>query len=185
MPIILTHCSAHKIKKKFRKWCGCGDLGTCDSTDHGTAYIATDYNTGMGKGFYDIIVYLRHYPISQFEVPNNNSKTWDNFKNGSNNYMLWKSAILYGPNVPGRDGNFQTGHNDTPGHLHIGTIGVEVIRTEWNCDDNVMERKTIWWALWDFHKGWRGPNNWGNEWLRCGHELDFWFRDYADWRHQK
>jgi hypothetical protein len=101
-------------------------------------------------------VYLRHYSISKLEVPGDRDKTWENLKKST--HMLWKSAILFGPGVPGRQGNFQSGHNNVPTDdgLHIGTLGVVVIKTACKRGD---QDETIWWALWDFHDGWNGGNS--------------------------
>ncbi|MDQ0902039.1 hypothetical protein QFZ80_005867 [Paenibacillus sp. V4I7] len=57
---------------------------------------------------------------------------------------------------------------DNPGK-HTGTLGVEVLEKN--------TTNTIWWGLWYFNLGFKDHRDWGDQWLRCGHNYGFWLQD--------
>lgn len=159
-PIRMT--GAQAFKENFRARCGCDQVSDCSSESHGTAYVDVDYNYGVGRGRYDIVVRIRHYGRDMYGV---GPDAWDNFVNAALANRLWKSDRLFGPGSPGRGGYFDSGNNQTPGR-HTGALGVEVFEPG---TDN-----QIWWGIWYFEDGW---GDWGDQWLRCGHTYNFWFAD--------
>lgn len=144
----------------WRSRCGCDRTGICTTSQHGTSYVAVDYNLGRGRGKYDIRAVINHYGRDYYE-------NWEDFQFAFENstYGLVRTGRLYGQGSPGREGYFSTGGNQTPGD-HDGTLGVEVF------DPGTNNR--LYWALWDFNSGWQ---NWGDQWLHCGHDYGFWFSD--------
>ncbi|MFK9120871.1 hypothetical protein ACJEBK_29205 [Peribacillus frigoritolerans] len=165
-PIRLKSYSANKNKGKHRKWCFCDSFGACNSDNHGVSHVAIDYNYGIGDGRYDIVVAIKHYGFEQYGI---GASAWEKFKKAPNAYGHFVSARLSGPNSAGRQNYFQNGNNQTGKSLR-GTLGVEV-----------FEKGTsnqIWWGLWYFNYGNLGfGNSWGDQWLRCGHDYNFWFED--------
>ncbi|MED3977161.1 hypothetical protein P4639_27805 [Priestia megaterium] len=161
-PVILQNSRATK-NGNFRSRCGCGSIESCSSENHGKSYVNIDYNYGVGKGKYKIRVSINHYGADYYG--NNHEIAWNKFINAPNAYHLFTTHKLDGPGAPGRGGYFQSGNNDTPGR-HTGALGLEVF--DRNTD------KTVWTALWYFKNGF---GNWGDQWLRCGHDYAFWFKD--------
>ncbi|MFC5649026.1 hypothetical protein ACFPYJ_07760 [Paenibacillus solisilvae] len=138
---------------KFRDRCGCDDFGTCNSEWHGKSYISIAYG-----GKYDMVIHLNHYGLEYYGTE---SDAWEKFIHAPNTYHLWTS-----PKGNGGAGFFYSGNNDTPGE-HTGALGVEIFEKE--------SDQQLWWGLWYFSEGF--GNDWGQEWLRCGHDYDFWFKD--------
>lgn len=150
----------HINNARWRSRCGCDAAGPCTTSKHGTSYIAVDYNHEVGRGAFDIIVYIRHYGRDYF-----GGKTWDYFVNSAAAYKLWRSGRLTGPGSPSREGYFSSGNNQTAGE-HKGTLGVAAYQPGTNT--------IAWWGRWYFD----GPGNgWGAEWLHCGKDYNIWFAD--------
>jgi hypothetical protein len=150
----------HVNSPNWRSRCGCDQTGPCTTLKHGTSYVAVDYNYGIGRGAFDIVVYIRHYGRDYF-----GNRPWDQFVNCAAAYKLWRSGRLTGPGSPGREGYFSSGNNQTAGD-HKGTLGVAAYlpgtdTMAWNC-------------RWYFD----GPGDgWGAEWLHCGKDYNIWLAD--------
>ncbi|EPY6430556.1 hypothetical protein [Clostridium sporogenes] len=166
-PVILVNSWANK-NPNFRKRCGCDDVSSCPSTNFGTSYVAVDYNHGVGPGKYKIKVWIKHYGKEYYGKPGTFEERWRKFQNAPRAYNHFSTDILPGPGAPGRQGYFRNGNNDTPAspYRNTGTLGLEVYDKRTN--------KSIWRALYYFDQGF---GNWGREWLRCGHDYGFQFRD--------
>ncbi len=159
--------SATARKKNLHRRCGCGSLGTCNSETHGTSFVSLVYNSEFTpENRYEIVVRINHYGRDYYGTGEN---AWGRFINAPSTYKLFISTRLFGPNNNTGGGYFQSGNNQTPGD-HFGTLGIEVFKP--GTDEQV------WWGLWYFHDSWPGPNNWGNQWLRCGHDYLFSFHHY-------
>lgn len=163
-PVILVNSWAER-NPNFRKRCGCDDFGSCPSTNHGTSYAAVDYNHGVGPGKYNIKVWIKHYGKEYYGTPNTFEERWRKFQNAPRAYNHFKTEILSGPGAPGRQGYFENGNNQTRG-LRTGTLGLEVY--------DKTTGKSVWRSLYYFDQGF---GDWGREWLRCGHDYGFQFKD--------
>ena len=152
-----------KKNPNFRSRCRCDQTGPCNSAGWGSSYVTIDYNYKHLVSNYRIVVRLRHYGIDYYK---RNNDVWTGFVKAPAAYCLWTSSILSGPAAPGRDGYFMTGNNQTP-PPPTGTVGVEAVVPDGS-------NRLVWWGLWDFNAGW---DDWGKEWLRCGHDYWFWFED--------
>ncbi|WP_394548830.1 hypothetical protein [Priestia aryabhattai] len=163
-PVILTQSWATR-NANFRSRCGCDSIGSCPSTNHGQSYAAVDYNYGVGPGKYNIRVWIKHYGKENYGQGDTFEKRWNSFQRAPNSYNHFTTSILSGPGAPGRAGYFKNGNNDTPG-LRTGTLGLEVY--------DKRTGNSVWRALYYFDGGF---GNWGREWLRCGHDYGFEFKD--------
>jgi len=163
-PVILVNSWANK-NPNFRGRCGCDSIGTCSSLNRGQSYAAVDYNYGVGPGKYNIKVWIKHYGKDYYGKPNTFEERWRLFQHAPLSYNHFQTKIITGPGSPGREGYFQNDNNDTPG-LQTGTLGLEV-----------YDKKTgnsVWRSLYYFDEGF---GQWGKEWLRCGHDYGFEFKD--------
>ncbi|AOZ94069.1 hypothetical protein [Paenibacillus crassostreae] len=153
----------------FRARCGCSPIGTCNSLNRGTSFCTVDYNAGVpAAAKYRIKVYIKHYGREYYNRGDTNFETiWRRFINAPSSYNHFTTAILDGPGSPGRAGYFQNDNNDTPGP-NTGTLGLQVF------DRTTNPPVTVYRALWYFDQGFA---NFGREWLRCGHDYAFLFRD--------
>ncbi|MCY9005649.1 hypothetical protein [Peribacillus frigoritolerans] len=164
-PVKLAEYWATK-NPNFRKRCGCDDIGSCSSLNHGESYATVGYR-GVGRGKYRIQVQINHNGKEYYGAESNFEKQWYLFKNSPHPTHLFKTNILFaGADAPGREGYFRTGDNNTSGR-HTGTLGLEVFDKHTN--------KSIFRALYFFENGF--GNNWGDQWLRCGHDFYFIFED--------
>lgn len=163
-PVVLINYWAEK-NPNFRRRCGCDSFGSCPSTNHGTSYVAVDYNHRKGPGKYNIRVWIKHYGKEYYGRWNTFEERWRKFQNAPRSYTHFTSAILSGPNASGRQNYFRNGHNDTPG-LRTGTLGLEVY--------DKRTGRSVWRALYYFDSGF---GSFGREWLRCGHDYGFQFED--------
>lgn len=166
-PVILANFWANK-NSNFRRRCGCDAFGSCPSTNFGTSYAAVDYNFGVGPGKYKIKVWIKHYGKEYYGSRPTFEERWRLFQRAPKSYNHFSTAILPGPGAPGRAGYFQNGNNNTPHspYRNTGTLGLEVY--------DKVTNKSIWRALYYFEEGF---GDWGREWLRCGHDYGFQFRD--------
>lgn len=145
---------------RWRTRCGCDQTSPCTTSNHGTSYVAVDYNYGIGRGAFDIVVYIRHYGRDYFE-----GRPWDQFVNCAAAYKLWRSGRLFGPGAPGRGGYFSSGNNQTGGD-HKGTLGVAAY---------LPGTETLaWTGRWYFDEP---GSEWGTEWLHCGKDYAIWLED--------
>lgn len=163
-PVILVNSWAEK-NPNWRARCGCSQHGTCSTLNRGKSYAAVDYNHGVGPGKYKIKVWIKHFGKEYYGKPSTFAERWRKFKNAPASYTHFQTDILSGPNAPGRQGYFMNDNNDTVGP-QTGTLGLEVY------DKNTGEH--VWGSLYYFDEGF---GNWGNEWLRCGHDYGFQFKD--------
>lgn len=163
-PVILADFWANKNHKKFREQCGCTPGGSCSSKNRGVSFVAVDYNFGVGPGKYDIQVCINHYGKEYYGTENTFEKRWYKFKHAPLAYIHFCTQKLSGPNAPGRQGLFQNDNNETYGK-QTGTLGLEVF------DKRTGE--SVYRSLYYFETGFP----WGEEWLRCGHNYGFQFKD--------
>ncbi|OLS35448.1 hypothetical protein [Bacillus sp. MRMR6] len=163
-PVVLINSWATK-NPNFRKRCGCDDVSTCPSTNHGQSYAAVDYNYGKGPGKYNIKVWIKHYGKENYGKWPTFEERWRQFQRAPIAYNHFQTAILPGPNAPGRQGYFRNGNNQTPG-LRTGTLGLEVY--------DKRTGSSVWRSLYYFDQGF---GSFGREWLRCGHDYGFQFED--------
>ncbi|WHZ05853.1 hypothetical protein QNH48_15030 [Neobacillus sp. YX16] len=154
--IVLYGCGATKNPRCASR---CG-ASYCRSIEHGESFCTTDYNADIGRrGNYDIIVYIRH---GQFGT---DSDTWRKFTNCASARKLFRTDTLTGPQSPGRGKPFLSGNNNTSGR-HTGSLAIEAFEPGTS--------NSVWWGIWYFNSGF---GEWGDEWLRCGHDYWFLFRD--------
>ncbi|MED0945965.1 hypothetical protein [Bacillus mycoides] len=151
--------------RNFRGRCGCSQHGPCSSLNRGNSYVAVDYNHGVGPGKYNIQVCIKHYGKEYYGKENTFEKRWNKFKRAPSSYVHFCTNKLSGPNAPGRQGYFQNDNNDTPGR-QTGTLGLEVF--------DKRTGASVYRALYYFVNVF--PNL-GDEWLRCGHDFGFQFKD--------
>lgn len=163
-PVVLVNSWAEK-NPNFRGRCGCNPVGTCSSLNRGTSYVAVDYNHGVGPGKYNIKVWIKHYGKEYYGRHSTHAERWRSFIRAPASYNHFQTSILTGPNSPGRQGYMQNDNNDTPG-LQTGTLGLEVY--------DKKTGKSVWRSLYYFDSGF---GSWGREWLRCGHDYGFQFKD--------